>query len=98
MKTILSLSQLPGTVYVHLTTPEQGRQFLERAEAEGFTYCDGEKPTAREATEIMAGNPDMTLNFVGFCGRMAYGSGVQTIGNRPLIRIEYGQWDGTDNP
>lgn len=37
----------------------------------------------------MAVNPDLTLNYVGTNGRIAYGSGVKYIGNRRLIRIDY---------
>lgn len=89
MKTITELSKLDGRVYIHLATPELGRQFLEQAESEGFTFQDGVKPTQREAAEVMAVNQDLTLNYVGTVGRIAYGSGTETIGNKPMIRIEY---------
>ena len=62
---------------------------IKQAEAEGFTFCDGIKPTGRKAEEIMAVNPDFTLNYVGTNGRIAYGSGVKKVGNKDLVRIDY---------
>ena len=86
---ITALSKLDGRVYVHLTTPEIEKQFLRQAEAEGFTFPDGASPTSREPAEIMAVNPDRTINYVGTIGRIAFGSGAKTVSERPLIRIEY---------
>lgn len=89
MKTITEISQLDGRVYVHLATQELALQFLRQAEEEGFTFCDGAKPTSREATEVMAVNPDWTINYVGFAGHVAYHSGAKTVGQKLLIRVEF---------
>lgn len=89
MRTIRNLSKLNGRVYVYLAKAEIGHRFLQQAEAEGFTYGDGVKPTERSYEEIMAVNHDNTLNYVGTIGRIAYGSGVKRIGDEQLIRIDF---------
>ena len=89
IKTIAELSQLNGRVYVHLSTDELAEQFMQQAEAEGFTFGDGVKPTERYATAVMAVNPDHTINYVGATGHIAFGSGVKTVSRRPLIRCSY---------
>lgn len=88
-KTIRELSQMNGRVYFYLRTPELGERFLRQAEQEGFTFGDGEKPTARQYAEVMAVNRNGTINYVGTNGRIAYGSGAVKIGSKPLIRIDY---------
>ena len=88
-KTIRELSKTNGRVYVYLRTPELGERFLRQAEQEGFTFGDGEKPTARQYAEVMAVNRDITINYVGTNGRIAYGGGAVKIGSEPLIRIDY---------
>ena len=88
-KTIRELSEINGRVYIFLRTPELGRRFLLQAEQEGFTFGDGEKPTARQYAEVMAVNRDITINYVGTNGRIAYGGGAVKIGSEPLIRIDY---------
>mgnify|MGYP003298149689 CR=1 FL=1 len=88
-KTIKALSERDGRVYVMLSTPEMGEKFLRQAEAEGFTFCDGKKPTERHYENVMAVNPDMTINYVGTNGRIAYGSGAKTVDGKELIRVAY---------
>ena len=89
IKTITDLSQLAGRVYVYLPSEELAKQFMQQAEAEGFTFEDGLKPTERYATEVMAVNPNRTINYVGATGHMAFGAGVESIGSCPLIRMKY---------
>ena len=64
---------------------------MHQAEAEGFTFADGVKPTEREAASVMAVNPNGTINYVGAVGMMAYGAPVASIGDKPLLCIEYGE-------
>ncbi len=82
------LSEHKGRIYIYLATAEIGKQFLQDAENEGFTFADGVKPTEREPDSIFAINDDMTINYVGFIGHMAYGA-AEKIGNRPLVKIDY---------
>lgn len=86
-ESITALSKLDGRVYIHLTKPEIEKQFLRQAEAEGFAFPDGASPTSREPAEIMAVNPDCTINYVGTIGRIAFGSGVKAISGKRLFRV-----------
>lgn len=97
MRTIKNLSKLNGRVYVYLANAEIGHRFLQQAEAEGFTFNDGVKPTERRCEEIMAINHDYTLNFMGTNGRIAYGSGVKQVGGEQLIRIDFEKYLSGDN-
>lgn len=89
-KPLTVLSQLDAKVYVHLPTPELGRAFAEQAEAEGFTFADGTKPTERSDETFVCLNPDRTISFLNIYGRMTFGSGANTASGKALVRIEYG--------
>lgn len=78
----------PGRIYIYLATEEISKRFLRDAENEGFAFCDGVKPTQREADCIFAINDNMTINYVGFVGHMAYQVAAK-IGNKTLIKIDY---------
>lgn len=82
------LSDYNGRIYVYLASAEIGKRFLRDAENEGFLFYDGVKPTEREADSIFAINDDMTINYVGLVGHIAYQS-VSKIGDMPLIKIDY---------
>lgn len=84
------VKQTKGRVYVYLANDYIGRQFLKDAEREGFTFRDGVKPTEREPDSIFALNRDMTINYVGFVGHMAYGC-AKKIGDERLFRVDYGE-------
>lgn len=93
-KLLTALSQLNAKIYVHLATPELGKAFMEKAEAEGFTFFDGAKPTTRPDETFVCLNPDQTLSFIGTFGRQAYGSGTRTTCGKTLIRAEYSELIG----
>lgn len=82
------LSTYTGKIYVYLATEDVGKQFLQDAENEGFTFCDGINPTERTSANIMAINRDMTINYVGTVGRIAF-QAANKIGNDPLVKIDY---------
>ena len=82
------LSTYTGKIYVYLATEDVGKQFLQDAENEGFTFCDGIKPTARTPANIMAVNRDNTINYIGTVGRIAF-QAANKIGNDPLVKIDY---------
>ncbi len=90
-KPLTALSRLDAKIYVHLPTPDLGKDFMEQAEAEGFTFFDGAKPTSRPDESFVCLNPDHTLSFIGTFGRMSYGSGTSSTYCKPLIRVEYGE-------
>lgn len=75
--------------YVYLSNDELGRRFLKQAKSEGFKFGDGTVPTQHMYEEIMAVNPDLTINYVGAYGRVAFGAGASQIGSTDLIRIDY---------
>lgn len=82
------VAETDGRVYVYLANEEIGRRFLEDSEKEGFTFADGVKPTERDMDCIYALNPNMTINYVGFVGHMAFGC-AKKIGDERLIRVDY---------
>ena len=82
------LSAYTGRIYIYLATADIGKRFLQDAEKEGFMFRDGVKPTQREADSIFAINDDMTINYVGLVGHIAY-QAADKIGNKPLIKIDY---------
>lgn len=86
---ISNLLNLKGRVYVYLADEETGKQFMQQAEIEGFTFKDGVKPTQRDWEGILALNRDLTLNYVGFVGHMAFGAKAKKIGKEKLIRYDY---------
>ena len=90
MRTIKNLvNQNNGKVYVYLANDEIGNKFMQQAEDEGFIFNDGAKPTSRCYAEIMAVNDNYTINFVGSVGRMAFGSGAETVNGQKLLRVDF---------
>lgn len=81
------LSDYDGRIYIYLASAELGKRFLQDAD-EGFSFFDGVKPTQREADSIFAINDDMTINYVGFVGHIAY-CVADKIGNEKLFKLDY---------
>ena len=73
-KTIRELCR-GGKAYVRLRDGETARDFLRQAEAEGFHFGDGAKPTARHLSDLMGVTPDGALFYVTAAGRIAVGCG-----------------------
>ena len=93
MRTIKNLvNQNNGKVYVYLANDEIGNKFMQQAEDEGFIFNDGAKPTSRCYAEIMAVNDNYTINFVGSVGRMAFGSGAETVNGQKLLRVDFAKY------
>ena len=86
MKTIKELANMGERVYVHLKDEETAQRFLREAEAEGFTFGDGVRPTERHWSDLYAIHQDGTMNFVGAIGHIEYGSGADSV-----VRIDYSQ-------
>lgn len=76
------LSTCNGRIYIYLATKDICKQFLRDAENEGFRFCDGVKPTRRKVDSIFAINDDMTINYVGFIGHIAYQGRTRSAINR----------------
>ena len=77
-----------GRVYIYLATVEIAEQFMQDAEKERFTFGDGVKPTQRDISDIIAINDNMTINYVGFIGHIAF-QAAKKVGDKPLIKIDY---------
>lgn len=86
LKSLLSTHY--GKIYVYLATEDICKKFLKDAEDEGFTFTDGAKPTQKHTSDVLAINPDLTINYVGAVGHIAY-QYANKIGNQPLIKIDY---------
>ena len=86
MKTIKELANMGERVHVHLKDEETAQRFLRDAEAEGFTFGDGVRPTERHWSDLYAIHPDGTLNYAGTIGHIEYGSGADSV-----VRIDYSQ-------
>ena len=86
MKTIKESANMGERVYVHLKEEETAMRFLRQAEAEGFTFGDGVKPTDRHWSDLYAIHPDGTLNYVSTIGHIEYGSGSDSV-----VKIDYSQ-------
>lgn len=91
MRTVAHLLALKGHVFVRLGSENLARLFLKNAEAEGFTWVDGAKPTERITVDIIALRSDWTINTVGWAGHMAFRNPGAVIGE-PLIRVDYGKY------
>ena len=71
-------------VYILLKTNAIRFRFMSDAELEGITYGDGAKPTERPVDDIMSLQPDGTICFLGWAGRMCYHHS-----NNAVTRIDY---------
>lgn len=97
MRTVSNLLNLDGRVYVYLASTNLSTLFLRNAEAEGFTFGNGQKPSECESADIVALNTDWTINHVGWAGHMAFHHPQAVVGE-PLIRVDYGKYlSGSDS-
>ena len=71
-------------VYVHTPSKAIARDFLKHAEKEGFLFGDGKRPIKKPLDDYYALHQDLTMNFIGFAGRLRWKSGDDGI-----LRVEY---------
>ena len=72
------------TVFVHTPSKAIARDFLKHAEKEGFLFGDGKRPTKKPLDDYYALHQDLTMNFIGFAGRLKWKSRQEDI-----LRVEY---------
>lgn len=72
---------------IYLKDEVIANKFLRDAEAEGFTFGDGAKPTSRPGNNLYVVNKDWTVSHVGMAGHMAYQLATM-IGDQRLIRMK----------
>ncbi len=93
MRTIKELISNEKKVYILLRSKAIQYRFMSDAEREGITYSDKVKPTERSVDDIMALQPDGTICFLGWAGRMCYHNNKINI-----LRIDYEKYiDGQDD-
>ena len=71
-------------VYIHTPSKALAKDFLKQAEKEGFLFGDGKRPTKKPLDDYYALHQDLTMNYIGFVGRLKWKSGQEDI-----LRIEY---------
>ena len=74
MRNVLDLLSLNHRAYVYTSSAAVRQRFVRDLEAEGFLFGDVVKPSERELDGIMAVNPDMTINYLNFGGRLLFGN------------------------
>lgn len=87
MRKIKDLINLNKKVYIILNNNEIREKFMRDAETEGITFGDGVRPTKRKAEEIMSLQPNGTICYVGWAGRLCFKSMQENI-----IRIDYEEY------
>lgn len=71
-------------IYVHLVDHQTILRFLRDAENQGFTFSDGAKPTEKHISDFFVLHSDLSMNYAGAVGRIAYQCKADNI-----IRINY---------
>lgn len=94
-RTVTKLLNPATRVYVWFSTRSTALAFLEQAEREGFTFTDGALPTTKEPDDILAINDDLTINYLGFAGRVAY-KNVSENNGKLYVRIDYRRYCDCD--
>lgn len=72
------------TVYIHTPSIVLAKDFLKQAEKEGFLFGDGKRPTKKPLDDYYALHQYLTINYIGFIGRLRYNSNDDGI-----LRVEY---------
>ncbi len=83
MKRIIQMLRQYESVFVELPDTATGERFQREANAAGFRFGDGAKPTERDMGRVMAVHTDRTVAFPGICGHIACQCGL-----KPVIRFE----------
>ena len=71
-------------VYVHTPSKAIARDFLKQAEKEGFLFGDGKRPTKKPLDDYYALHQNLTMNYIGYIGRLRYNSN-----DNGILRVEY---------
>ena len=96
-RTIKNLAEMDGRVYLYFSSKETKRRFMRQAANEGVTFQDGVCVMARPNDNIMALNHDMTVNFIGFAGNMAFRHPEAVVGDERLIRVDFQKYMDGEN-
>ena len=78
---------LPRHTLIYCRSRNIAARFLADAETEGFTFGDGQRPTAKEYSDIYSLHDDLTISYTGWAGHMAFRNAAGNI-----VRIDYGKY------
>ena len=78
---------LPRHTFIYCRSRNIAARFLADAETEGFTFGDGQRPTAKEYSDIYSLHDDLTISYTGWAGHMAFRNAAGNI-----VRIDYGKY------
>ncbi len=84
MRTIKELIRKDKKVYIYLRNKETKKKFFRDAKKEGITFEGSKKIAIDNLDDIMALLSSGVICYLGFVGRMCYGSG-----SKDAIRIDY---------
>lgn len=84
MRTISELIRKEVKVYILLNSKAIQYRFMSDAEFEGITYGDGTQATDRQVDDIMALQPEGSICFLGWAGRMCYHNSKGRV-----LRVDY---------
>ncbi|HHU84618.1 MAG TPA: hypothetical protein GXZ23_05565 [Clostridiales bacterium] len=73
-------------IFVYLADNQTALRFLQDVENQGFTFPDGTKPTEKQPNSFFAVHSDMSINYIGFIGRIAY-----QCKSGSIIRLDYAE-------
>ena len=91
MKSIKSLLDLPGRIYIFFDSVETKQKFIQQALSEGVPFGDGAIITERSLADIMVLETNGTVHYPGHFGILAFYSRDNSI-----TRINYAKWISGD--
>ncbi len=71
-RTLTNLLNKDKRVWLYFRNEEIWKIFCQQAEKEGFVWADDRNMSQVEYNDIVAINDNMTFNYVGFVGHMAF--------------------------
>ncbi len=78
---------LPRHTFIYCRSRNIAARFLADAEAEGFTFGDGKRPSEKEYDDIYSLHDDLTISFTGWAGHILFRNAAGNI-----IRVDYGKY------
>lgn len=92
MRTIKELLSFKGNVNVYLNSRTVCTLFLQNAEAEGFTFSNGGRPTDSAYNDLFALHRDFTLGHHGFAGHEAFRLNGKMRPAVPTVWVDYAKY------
>ena len=77
-------------IYLYLGDREGFNLFTENAAKEGVSFGDGRNLSEKKYDDVLALNEDLTVNYVGMYGHMAFKH--PEASSRYIVRIDYAKF------